>query len=167
MKAKDERPSSEEMAQFRKELDRKIERLVAESLEAWSTCDNSACRRAKRCASAKRECIAKWQASLQPLSPEEAEQRLNDFRRDLKARIAGQPIGEAANKPKQSREPAAASANSIAPGHGEKKAPAPVVEVPLLSPEKQARIDKAWNDYADSQEKDDRAREPGPRITRL
>src|SRR4051812_5168886 len=91
MKAKDERPSSEEMAQFRKDLSRKIERLVAESLEDWSTCDNSACRRARGCASEKRECIAKRQASLPPLSPEEAEQRMNDFRRDIKRRAAGLP----------------------------------------------------------------------------
>src|SRR3954454_21439566 len=78
MKAKPEQPTSEEMAQFRAELSRKIQRLVGESLEAWSSCENAACRRARRCASDKRECIAKWHASLPPLSPDEAEQRMNN-----------------------------------------------------------------------------------------
>ena len=42
--------------------------------------------------------------------------------------------------------------------------PAPVAEPPPLAPEKQARIDRAWNEYVKEQ---DKAREPGPRITQL
>jgi hypothetical protein len=166
MKAKPEQPTSEEMAQFREELDRKLQRLVGESLEAWSSCENVACRRARRCASEKRECIAKWQASLPPLSPEESEQRMNAFRRDLKARIAGLPIGEAENEPKRSKPPAT-DANCTGVGESQEKTAAQVLTEPQLSPEKQARIDKAWNDYVASQGKEDRAREPGPRITLL
>ena len=42
--------------------------------------------------------------------------------------------------------------------------PAPVVEETKLAPEQQERIDRAGNDDVKEQ---DRAREPGPRITQL
>jgi hypothetical protein len=57
---------------FRNELALEIERFIAEHLEAWTSCDNGLCRRAKRCASPDCECIAKWRESLPPLSPEQA-----------------------------------------------------------------------------------------------
>src|ERR1700720_1421649 len=95
MKAKREQQSPpQDIERFRKELALKIQRLGGESLEAWPTCDNKRCRRAKRCASRHRECIARWRASLPPLSPEQAAQRLADFRRELDMRSAGLPLGE-------------------------------------------------------------------------
>jgi hypothetical protein len=162
MKAKPERGSPEEIAQFRKNLSLKIERLVAESLEAWSTCENRHCRRAKRCASKKRECIARWNATKPPLTPEQAEQSMNEFRIALKRRLAGLPLGQAANKTSGDNTRAAMATST--PPVEDGKTP-PVAAEPQLSPEKQARIDRAWNEYVTEQEKPKRERRP--RITRL
>jgi hypothetical protein len=154
-----EQPSSEEMAQFRAELSHKIQRLVAESIEGWADCANPSCRRARRCASEKRECIARWQASQPPLSEQEAAQRMADFTRDLRARLAGLPIGEA-SRPREQPRPALPAATAES-----EQATPPAAHEPKLSPEQQARIDRAWNDYAAEQERPER--EPGPRITQL
>jgi hypothetical protein len=175
MKAKREQhPPPEDMERFRAELSLKIQRLVAESLEAWSSCDNVRCRRARRCASADRECIAKSQESLPPLSPEEAEARLQDFRIELKVRkrligesVTEEQLAEAIRKEKAARRAA------MPPPDGE---PLPAVaEETQLAPEKQARIERAWNDYvasspaegATAEEADERKRERRPRITQL
>jgi hypothetical protein len=163
MKAKREQQSPpEDRERFRRELDLKIQRLLAESLEAWPTCDNKRCRRNKRCASDDRECIAKWRASLPPLSPEEAEARMEDLRIELIVRkrlgaghIAAEQLTEAIREEKARR--AAIWAQIGEP-------PAPVAEEPKLAPEQQARIDRACNDTVKEQ---DRTREPGPRITQL
>jgi hypothetical protein len=163
MKAKPERQSPSDIERFRKELGLKIERLVAESLEAWPTCENKRCRREKRCASVDRECIAKWQASLPPLSPEEAKARLEDFRieLDVRRRLGGERVTveqltEAIAKEKAARRAA------LPPQEGD--ATPPVAEETQLAPEKQARIDRAWNEYVAEQ---DSARERRPRITQL
>jgi hypothetical protein len=165
MKPKPERPSSKEGAQFRKEISLRIQQLVAESLEGWSTCENTQCRRAKRCASKKYECIAKWKASLPPLTPEEEQQRIDEFRIAIKRRQAGLPLGEAANT-SRGEKPAATSAAGTPP-QGEGAKTPPVAAEPQLPPEKQARIDRMWNDYVEAEDKPDRMREPGPRITQL
>jgi hypothetical protein len=172
MKAKPEQQSPpKDIERFRKELALKIQRLVGESLEAWATCDNKRCRRANRCASRHRECIARWRASLPPLSPEEAAQRLADFRRELDMRSAGLPLGEPPAKAKESRgnKTVATPAKCPAPGGRDREALEPVAgETPPLSPEKQERIDRAWNEHVASQPAElDKAREPGPRITQL
>jgi hypothetical protein len=166
MKAKPEQQSPVDIELFRNALDLKIQRLVAESLEAWATCEDKRCRRAKRCVSLDRECIAKSQESLPPLSPGEAAQRLADFRRDLDLRIAGLPLGEPSAKAKKSRGIKSGStlATCSAPGDNDREAPAPVVEETQLAPEKQERIDRAWNEYVKEQ---DNARERWPRITQL
>jgi 5-methylcytosine-specific restriction endonuclease McrA len=158
-------------ARFRKELGLRIQRLVAESLEAWPSCDNVRCRRAKRCASEDRECIRKWSESLPPISPEEAKQRLADFRRDLEKRRAGLPLGEP-TKPKQAKErrgnkPASTPATTAQRDNDHEATP-PVAHEPQLSPEKAERIDRIWNDYVASlPAEEDKPREPGPRITLL
>jgi hypothetical protein len=170
MKAKPEQQSPVDIERFREKLELKIQRLVAESLEAWPTCENKRCRRAKRCASRNRECIANRPESP-PLSPEEAAQRLADFRRALERRMAGLPLDEPpanATKPpanKTGSTPAQGSAQS----DNDRNALAPAAEeTPPLSPEKQARIDRAWNDHVASQpEEQDSKRAPGPRITQL
>jgi hypothetical protein len=117
-----------------------------------------------------RECIAKWRESLPPLSPEEAAQRLADFRRELDAAIAGLPLprGEP-EKPARAKKPrgnktAAMTANNSTQGDGD-KAPAPAARETQLSPEKVERINRIWNDYVTSEQ--DNEREPGPRITQL
>jgi hypothetical protein len=174
MKAKREQQSPpEDMERFREELSLKIQRLVAESLEAWSTCDNVRCRRDRRCASQNRECIAKSQESLPPpLSPEEADARLQDFRIELKmrARLSGESVTEEQLAEAIRKEKAARRA-AMPPPDGEP--PPPVAEETQLSPEKQERINRAWNDYVASlpaegaEDADERKRERRPRITQL
>jgi hypothetical protein len=168
MKAKREQQSPpKDIERFRKELGLKIQRLVAESLEAWPTCDNKRCRRAHRCASRNRECIAKWRESLPPLSPEEARERLEDFRIELDVRrrlrgerVTAEQLTEAIRKEKAARRAAWPPQES--------DATPPVAEVTQLVPEKQERIDRAWNEHVASQPAErDRKREPGPRITQL
>jgi hypothetical protein len=149
---------------FCKELSLKIQRLVAESIAGWSTCDNTHCRRAKRCASRGHECIAKWRESLPPISPEEAKARLADFRTELDVRIrlgrsvTEEQLTEAIRKEKAARRAAMQAVD----------APAPVAEATQLAPEKVERINRAWNEYAASlPAEEDRAREAGPRIRML
>jgi hypothetical protein len=168
MKGKREQQSPpEDIERFREQLGLKLQRLVAESLEAWPTCDNMRCRRARRCASEDRECIRKWQESLPPISPEEAKARLDEFRIALEARkrlgesVTMEQLEEAIRKEKAARLAA------MPPQEGD--TPAPVAEEPpRLSPEKQERINRAWNEYVTSLPvEEDRKREPGPRITQL
>jgi hypothetical protein len=176
MKAKREQQSPpEDMERFREQLSLKIQRLVAESLEAWSTCDNLRCRRDRRCASRNRECIAKSQQSPSPLSPEEAQARLRDFKIELEVRIrlSGQSV-TAEQLTEAIRKEQAARRAAMPPPDDE---PLPAVaEETQLSPEKQERINRAWNNYVASlpaqgaetaEDADERRREPGPRITQL
>jgi hypothetical protein len=163
MKAKREQQSPpEDIEQFRKQLGLKIQRLVAESLEAWPTCENKRCRREKRCASLDRECIAKWRESLPPRSPEEIKAGVEDLklsldvRRRLGENVTLEQFEEAIRKEQAARRAA------MPPQQAD--AMSPVVEEIKLAPEKQARIDRAWNEYVKER---DRAREPGPRITQL
>jgi hypothetical protein len=151
---------------FRLELARKLDRLVAESLEAWPSCENTLCRRKKRCASRNRECIAKWQKSLPPRSPEEIKAGVEDLKLSLDVRLrlgenaTLEQFEEAIRKEKAARR-AAMPPQTTEP-------PPPVAEETKLAPETQARIDRAWNEYvAEQRAKDDRKREPGPRITQL
>jgi hypothetical protein len=152
-------------ARFRKELGLKIQRLVAESIAGWPTCENTRCRRAKRCASQDYECIAKWRESLPPISPEEAKARMEDFRIALDARrrlgrsVTKEQLTEAIRKEKEARRAATPQAANT---------PAPVAEETQLAPEKVERINRAWNDYVASlPAEEDRAREAGPRIRML
>ena len=163
MKAKREQQSPpEDIERFRKELGLKIQRLVAESLEAWPTCENTLCRRKKRCASRGRECIAKWRESLPPLSPEQVKAGVEDLklsldvRRRLGENVTLEQFEEAIRKEQAARR-AAMPPQAAEP-------PAPVVEETKLAPEKQERIDRAWNEYVKEQ---DSARERRPRITQL
>jgi hypothetical protein len=152
-----------DVERFRIELALDIERFIAQSLEFWTTCENSLCRRAKRCASRDCECIAKWQESLPPLSPEEAKAHLTDFRiaLDVRMRLGGETVtaeqlAEAIRQEKAARRAAMPLQES--------DLPASVVEGTKLAPEKPDRINRAGNDCVAEQ---DRAREPGPRITQL
>jgi hypothetical protein len=162
MKAKPEQPSSVEIERFRIGLAHKLDRLVAEALEAWPTCENTLCRRKKRCASRDRECVAKWQESRPPLSPEQVKAGVEDLklsldvRRRLGENVTLEQFEEAIDKEKAARRAAM-------PPQAAEPTP-PVVEETKLAPEKQARIDRAWDEYVKEQ---DRTREPGPRITQL
>jgi hypothetical protein len=168
MTAKSKQPSEPfDAVRFRKELNLKISRLVAETIEGWPGCENTRCRRAQRCASDRFECIGKWRESLPPLSPEEARERLEDFRISVQVRrrLAGQTItveqlAEAIRKEKAARLAAL-------PPRGDDATP-PVAEETKLAPEKQERVERAWKEHVASQPAEqDRKREPGPRITQL
>jgi hypothetical protein len=164
-----------DVERFRKELGLKLQRLAAESIEAWPTCDNVQCRRAKRCASQKRECVAKWRESLPPISPEEAEARMADFRIEIEVRnrLGGESVtaaqfAEAVRKEKAARRAAMPPQAAVAPG--------PVAAETQLAPETAEPIDRACNDHVASwpgekaeatEDAGPAAREPGPRITQL
>jgi hypothetical protein len=147
---------------FRLELARKLDRLVAEVIDGWSTCENPRCGRAKRCASPRRECIDKWQKSRPPRSPEEIEKGMQDLKIsiDVRKRL-GEGTVTAAQLEKAIHEEKAARRAAMPPQDGELLPPA---EETPLAPEKQERIDRAWNDYVKEQ---NRARERRPRITQL
>jgi hypothetical protein len=147
---------------FRLELARKLDRLAAEAIDGWSTCENPRCRRARRCASPRRECIAKWQESQPPLSPEQIAAGVQDLRLSLDVRMR---LGEGATAvqiEKAIHDEKAARRAAMPPQHREPLPP--VVEETPLAPEKQERIDRAWNEYVGEQ---DKPRERRPRITQL
>jgi hypothetical protein len=163
MKAKREQQSPpEDIERFRLELARKLDRLVAEAIDGWSTCENTLCRRKRRCASRHRKCIARRRESLPPLSPEQVKAGMEDLklsldvRRRLGENVTLEEFEEAIAKEQAARRAA------MPPQAAE--SPAPVAEQPQLAPETQARIDRAWNEYVKEQ---DSAREPGPRIRQL
>ena len=151
---------------FRLELARKLDRLVAEVIDGWSTCENPRCRRARRCASPRRECIAEWQKSQPPRSPEEIAEGVQDLKLSIDVRMRLGEGATAAQIEKAIHEEKAA--RRAAMPLQESDMPARVVEGTKLAPEKQERIGRAWNDTVASQPAEqDRARELGPRITRL
>jgi hypothetical protein len=172
MKAKREQQSPpEDIERFRIELAHKLDRLMADAIEGWRKCANVQCRRAKRCASDGFECIAKWQKSRPPVSPEQAQRGADELKRALEARMAGLPMpweAEPAKKPRGKKTAATATECSM-PGNGGDKTLAPVAEEPPpLSPEVADRIDRIWNDYVASlPAEEDKPRAPGPRITQL
>ena len=148
---------------FRLQLARKLDRLVAEAIDGWSSCENPRCVRAKRCASPRRECIAKWQKSQPPRSPEEIAAGVQDLKLSLDVAMR---LGEgvtAAQLEQAIHDEKAARRAAMAPYDKP-----PVAEETPLAPEQQAVIDKAGNDDAASQPAEqDRARERRPRITQL
>jgi hypothetical protein len=142
---------------FRYEVADRIRRFIAKSLQLWATCEDTACRRAKRCAGEECQCVEKWSETLPPLTLEQERAHLIDFQKALAVRIS---LGENV------------TAEQLAEAIGKEKAamaceesdmPAPVVAGTELAPE-QERIDRARND---SVKEHDRTREPGPRITML
>jgi hypothetical protein len=158
-----EQDEPSDVERFRNELALEIERFVAESLEAWATCENTLCRRARRCAGQDCECLAKWSEALPPLSPEQERAHLIDFQKALAVRIGlgeenvtAEQLAEAIDKEKV--------AGRAAMPVQESDMPAPVVEGRKPAPEKQERIDRARNGCVTEQNS---AREPGPRIMQL
>jgi hypothetical protein len=163
MKAKREQQSpSVDAERFRLELAYKLDRLVSDTMEGWRRCDNAECRRVRSCAGDGFECLAKLQESQPPHSPEEIKAGVADLKLSLDVRLR---LGENATfeqfEEAMCREREARRA-AMPPQAAEP--PAPVVEETKLAPETQARIDRAWNEYVAEQ---DKARAPGPRITRL
>ena len=138
MKGKREQQSPpEDIERFRIELARKLDRLVADNIGGWRRCDNMQCRRAKRCAGDDFECIAKWQKSRPPVSPEQAQRGAAELKRALEARMAGLPMPWEAAPAKQPRaKKVATTPSNSTQGEGDDKTQAPAAyDPPPLSPE--------------------------------
>ncbi len=166
MKAKPEPQSPVDPERFRKDIELKLSRLLAETIDGWRTCPNPHCRRAQRCASQDYECIALWRESLPPLSPEEAEARKDDYRIAfaVRNRLGGDSVSVGQLAKAIDKEKAARRA-AMRPLEGSRP---PVAEKTALAPEAQARIDRASHDDVTSPPAEqDRARERRPRITQL
>jgi hypothetical protein len=167
MKAKREQQSPPfDSKRFRKELGLKIQRLVAESIEGWPNCENTRCHRAKRCASDRFECIAKWRSTLPPLTREEAQARLQDFRiaLDARKRLGGDAV-TAEQLAEAIRKETAARRAAMPPQEGD--ATPPVAEETQLAPEQQERINRIWNDYVAAKNSAESDARRGPRIRQL
>jgi hypothetical protein len=149
---------------FRIELAHKLDRLVSDATERWRRCDNVRCRRARHCASDGFECIARDRESRPPVSPEQAGRQAHELKRDLDAYRAGLPLPSQPEPAKRRRRKKPGSTPASPAEGDDNRPPAPVAQQPELAPEQQARIDRAWNDHVKEQ---DKAREPGPRITQL
>jgi anti-sigma-K factor RskA len=147
-----------DVERFRKELGLRIQRLVAESIRGWRDCGNAKCRRTKRCASDRFECIAKWRSTLPPLTPEQAEARLQEFRIELEVRkrFNGESVTEAQLRKAIHKEKAARRA-AMPPLAGDDAA-ASVAQAPPLSPQIEQPVAETCR------EGDRRA---GPRIRQL
>ena len=150
---------------FRLELARKLDRLVAEAIDGWSTCENPRCRRARRCASPRHECIAKWQKSRPPLSPEQIAEGVRDLKLAIDVRKRLGEGATAAQLEKAIHDEKAARRAAMQPQAGAAETPSPVVEETPLAPEQVERIERAGND--DVAERDGAVRERRPRITQL
>src|SRR5689334_7635317 len=88
MTAKIDVPDEYDADRFRIELAHQIERFIANSEQLWATCEDTACRRAKRCEGQDCQCVAKWRESLPPLTPEQERAHRIDFQKALAVRIS-------------------------------------------------------------------------------
>jgi hypothetical protein len=125
--------------QRRKELNLRISRLVAETIHGWHDCKIAQCRREHRCASDSFACIAKWRSTLPPITPEQAEARMQDFRiaLDARRRLGGQSVTPEQLRKAIRKEQAARRAAT--PPQGGEDAPPAATQAPL-SPEMEQRV---------------------------
>jgi hypothetical protein len=156
-------------------------RKMSDVVDGWTRCRNTTCRRQRRCRGDARACRDDGSPS-RTHTPEERAKAMHELRIGIEKRKAelaagAQPVDlktlrklrkkarikarrKAARKQAYAGKPA-----PMPPQAGD--TPAPVAEPPL-APEKLERIDRAGNDYlASLPAKQDRSREPGPRITQL
>ena len=170
------RPSREEMWLG-------INRKMSDAVDGWTRCRNTTCRRQRRCRGDGLACRDDG-SPRRALTHEERAKASHDLRVAIEKRKAelaagAQPLDLATSRQlrkkarikarrKAARKQAYADkAASVAPQADETPAPA-AYEPPPLSPEKQAQIDRAWNDYVASLPAEkDRERERRPRITQL
>jgi hypothetical protein len=175
------RPNPEEMW-------RSINRRMSDAVDGWTRCKNTTCRRQRRCCGDGLAC-RNDRSLRRSLTHEERAKASHDLRVALEKRKAelaagAQPLDLATSRQlrkklrikarrKAARKQAYADkAAPTAPQAAEPPAPA-AYQPPPLSPEQQARIDRAWNDYVASLPKEDATgagdheRERRPRITQL
>jgi hypothetical protein len=179
-----------ERPQNLEELRSRLNRRLSDLRDGWSRCDNRRCRREKQCFGEGPDFKCTDDGRLpRAFSPEERAKVVSNLYKEVKRRRAEfaagvQPPDEetlrrmrdemraAARRERESAQ-AAATTPATDPLHADGAEPPPVAEERPLAPEKQARINRAWNDYVASlpaegaEDADERKREPGPRITQL
>ena len=168
------------------ELRCRLNRRLSDFCEGWRRCGNPRCRRWKQCCGEGPEFTCTDDGRpRRTLSPEESAKVRSDLYKEIQKRRAefatgaeptheetphklrDEPRAVTRRRRKPARAIAARTAADSAQAHGTEPA-APVVEETPLAPEKQARIDRAWNDTVASQPAEqDNARERRPRITQL
>jgi hypothetical protein len=178
-----ERPQSLE------ELRCRLNRRLSNLREGWTRCDNRSCRRWKQCCG--EGPVFKCTDDGRPrrtLSEEEKAKALSDLYKEVKRRCAERAAGvqppdektlrklrDAARRRRESAQAGAATPPTDSPRTDGEELPVLVAEETQLSPEKQERINRAWNDYiaslspedAETEGADERKRERRPRITQL
>jgi hypothetical protein len=166
------------------ELRCRLNRRLSDFRNGWKRCDKPLCRRTKQCCGEGPDfkCTDDGRPR-RTLSPEQQAKVRSDLYKEVKRRCAERAAGveppdaetplrdEPRAVTRRRRKPArAAAAKTVVDARqadGGEPAP-PVVEEMKLAPEKQARIDRAWNDdLAPQPVEQDRARERRPRITQL
>jgi hypothetical protein len=173
------------------ELRCRLNRRLSDLCEGWTRCDNRSCRRWKQCCGEGPDfkCTDDGRPR-RTVSPEEKAKVMSDLYKEVKRRSAEfaagvQPPDEetlrklrdaaraAERRRLKSAQAGAATPAADSPQADGAEPPAPVAEETQLSPEQQARIDRAWNDYVaslpaeEAEEADERKRERRPRITQL
>jgi hypothetical protein len=176
-----ERPQSLE------ELRCRLNRRLSDFREGWTRCDNRSCRRWKQCCG--EGPVFKCTDDGRPrrtLSAEEKAKAKSDLYKEVKKRSAEFAAGteppdeetlrklrdEARAAVRRTRESAQAGAATSATDSPQADGgePPALAEEMQLAPEKQERINLAWNDYVASlpaEDADERKRERRPRITML
>ena len=180
-----------ERPQTLEELRRRLNRRLSDFREGWTRCDNRQCRREKQCFGEGPDFKCTNDGSPpRTFSPEERAKVMSDLYEEVKRRCAEFAAGvqppdqetlrkmrdearAAARRERESAQAAATTPATRSPQPDGAEPPLPVAEETQLAPEKQARINRAWNDYVASlpaegaEDADERKREPGPRITQL
>ena len=186
MKHVPDRPQEPDRPQSIEELRCRLSRRVSDFSEGWRRCDNPLCRRCKQCCGDGPDftCTDDGRPRRTP-SPEERAKAISDLYQEVKRRCAERaavvepPHKETPHKLRdEPRLPTRRRRKSAQARAKKTTAPAPqvhrnepqtrVVEETQLAPEKQARIDRAWNDdVASSPAQQGTTRERRPRITQL
>jgi hypothetical protein len=188
MKHVPDRTQDPDRPQSLDELRYRLNRRLSDFREGWRRCDNPLCRRSKHCCGEGPEftCTDDGRPRRTP-SPEERAKAISDLYKAIKERCAeraagGEPTREEPppklrdepravtrrRRRRKSAEVSAARRAADSPQADGAEATPPVAEETPIAPEKQAVIDRAWNEYVKEQRaEDDRKREPGPRITQL
>ena len=181
------------------ELRARLNRRLSDMRQGWRRCDNRLCKRWKQCCGEGPvfTCTDDGRPR-RTVSPEERAKALSDLYKEVKRRVAERaggvepPAEETPPKPpytaraaarRRRKSAQALAAKTAAPSPQVDRAepppgaepPVPVAEETQLAPDKQAQIDRAWNEYvaslpaedAETEDADERKRERRPRITQL
>ena len=168
------------------ELRCRLNRRLSDLRDGWKRCDHPLCCRRKQCCGEGPDfkCTSDGRPR-RTRSPEESAKAISDLYKEIKRRCAERAAGaepqheetpnklrnepRAVTRRRRRRRVARAGAAKTAADlpQVDRDEPPPVAEQTQLAPEKQERINRAWNDTVASLPAEDRKREPGPRITQL